>query len=56
MAFKTDFIHSTESEPHRIRTKKILKEFPEVRDLIGKNPLTMVAIIAMVGSMIGVAW
>src|ERR1700744_956640 len=53
---RTDFVHSTESEPHRIRTKKILKQFPETRNLIGKNPLTIFAIIGLVGSMIGVAW
>ena len=56
MAAKTDFIYSTESEPHRIRTKKILKEFPQLRGLIGKNPLTMLAILGLVGSMIGLAW
>src|ERR1700751_1875194 len=56
MAFKTDFVHSTESEPHRIRTKKILKQHPQVRNLIGKNPLTMFAILGLVGSMILVSW
>ncbi|HVW13604.1 MAG TPA: fatty acid desaturase [Mucilaginibacter sp.] len=56
MARKTDFVYSTESEPHRTRTKKILKQSPEIRDLIGKNPMTMVAILGLVGSMILVAW
>ncbi|MBS1531442.1 MAG: fatty acid desaturase [Bacteroidetes bacterium] len=56
MATKTDFIYSTESEPHRIRTKKILKQHPQVRDLIGKNPLTIFAILGLVGSMIALAW
>jgi len=56
MAFRTDFVHSHESEPHRVRTKKILKQFPQIRGLIGKNPLTMVVIMGLVGSMIGVAW
>ncbi len=48
MAQKTDFIYSTESEPHRIRTKKILKQFPGLRDLIGKNPNTIFAITGLV--------
>jgi len=48
MAKKTDFIYSTESEPHRIRTKKILKQFPGLRTLIGKNPNTIFAIIGLV--------
>ena len=48
MATKTDFIYSTESEPHRVRTKKILKQFPDLRKLIGKNPYTIFAIIGLV--------
>src|SRR3954452_21947105 len=48
MARKTDFIYSTESEPHRIRTKKILKQFPNLRNLIGKNPTTIFAIVGLV--------
>ena len=56
MALKTDFVYSTESEPHRVRTKKILKQFPQIRNLIGKNPLTILVIIGLVGSMIGVSW
>lgn len=48
MASKTDFIYSTESEPHRARTKKILKQFPDLRKLIGKNPYTIFAIIGLV--------
>jgi sphingolipid delta-4 desaturase len=56
MIKRTDFVYSQESEPHRIRTKKILKQFPQLRNLIGKNPLTMLVIIGVVASMIGVAW
>jgi sphingolipid delta-4 desaturase len=56
MIKKTDFVYSQESEPHHTRTKKILKEFPHLRKLIGKNPLTIFAIIGLVGSMIGIAW
>ncbi|MBL0358871.1 MAG: fatty acid desaturase [Chitinophagaceae bacterium] len=50
------FVFSTESEPHRIRTKKILKEHPEIRHLIGKNPYTMFAIIGLVAFQVAGAW
>ncbi|NCD71171.1 fatty acid desaturase [Mucilaginibacter agri] len=56
MIKKTDFIYSSESEPHRIRTKKMLKEFPHIRELIGKNPLTIFAIIGVVAFMVALAW
>jgi sphingolipid delta-4 desaturase len=51
-----NFVFSTESEPHRIRTKKILKEHPEIRHLIGKNPYTIFAIIGLVAFQIVAAW
>jgi sphingolipid delta-4 desaturase len=56
MAKRSDFFHSEESEPHRVRTKKMLGEFPHVRDLIGKNPYTMLVILGIVGSMLALAW
>lgn len=34
---KTNFTFSANPEPHRSRTKEILKEHPEIRQLIGKN-------------------
>lgn len=40
MQKESDFHYTTGPEPHRIRTKLILKEHPEVRNLIGKNPQT----------------
>ncbi|QQL49767.1 fatty acid desaturase [Mucilaginibacter ginkgonis] len=56
MTKKTDFIYSAESEPHRIRTKKMLKEYPHIRELIGKNPYTILPIIGIVAGMILLAW
>ena len=56
MIKKTDFVYSQESEPHRIRTKKILKQFPQLRKLIGKNPNTIFAIIGLVSFQIILAW
>lgn len=52
---KTDFVYSTSGEPHRIRTRKILKEHPEIRELIGKNPMTFWVIVGIVGFQIGMA-
>ncbi len=52
MTAKKDFRYSTASEPHRIRTKQILEEHPEVRELIGKNPFTFVALTGLVLGMV----
>ena len=56
MQAKKDFIHATYSEPHRVRTKEILKEFPDMRKLIGKNPRTIFAIIGLVGFQLVLCW
>jgi len=56
MTKKTDFVYSQASEPHRIRTKKILKEFPGLRNLIGKNPNTIWAIVGLVAFQLVLAW
>ena len=56
MIKKTDFIYSQESEPHRTRTKKILNQFPHLRNLIGKNPFTIFAIIGLVAFMVVMSW
>lgn len=52
----TDFVHSAQPEPHRIRTKEILKQHPEIRNLIGKNPKTFWAILGLVSFQIVMAW
>jgi len=56
MTKPTSFIFSDASEPHRLRTKNILKEHPEIRKLIGKNPYTFFAIIGLVTLQIVLAW
>lgn len=48
MAIKKDFQFSEISEPHRNRTKEILKKHPEVRQLIGNNPYTALFIVGIV--------
>ncbi len=50
------FKFSDSPEPHRIRTKDILKEHPDIRHLIGKNPNTIFAIIGLVALQIVTAW
>lgn len=52
----TDFKYSEFSEPHRIRTKEILKKHPDIRNLIGKNPNTIFAIIGLVALQVVLAW
>jgi sphingolipid delta-4 desaturase len=56
MAKRNNFVFSGEPEPHRLRTKKILKEHPEMRKLIGKNWKTIFAIVGIVLLQVGFAW
>ncbi len=52
MATVTDFVRSTAPEPHRIRTRQILKAHPEIKKLIGqKNPATFWVAVACVSLM-----
>ena len=56
MARKTDFVHSVKQEPHRLRTKQILQQHPEVRKLIGKNKYTFFAILGLVSFQVVLSW
>ena len=56
MTKRKDFYYSDEREPHRARTKEILKDHPEVRHLIGKNPYTFFAILGLVSFMVVMAY
>ena len=49
------FAYSKAPEPHRYRTKEILKAHPEIRQLMGKNPYTLWLIIAVAGLQCGLA-
>lgn len=51
-----DFRHSTKPEPHRARTKRLLREHPEIRGFIGTNPMTFWWTVAIVGAQIGMAY
>ena len=57
MAALNDFVRSTTAEPHRIRTRQILKAHPEIKKLIGqKNPTTFWVAAFCVVLMTGIAW
>jgi sphingolipid delta-4 desaturase len=52
----SDFSYSVAPEPHRNRTKQILRGHPEVRTLIGPSPISFWCILGLVGLQFGVAW
>lgn len=56
MAKRTSFTWSDECEPHKLRTKTIIKEHPEIRELIGRNPYTFLVILLAVGVQITAAY
>lgn len=56
MTADSTFRFSTGPEPHRARTKEIMMKHPAVRTLIGKNPLTMIAVLGLVASMVAGAY
>ncbi len=45
---RTEFHHSVAREPHRERTRYLLTRHPEVRDLIGRNPLSFAYVVGLV--------
>ena len=51
-----DFQYSDQPEPHKERTKQILKAHPEVRVLIGRNPFSALIILFVVASQIVIAY
>jgi len=50
------FAYSYGPEPHRDRTKQILRQHPEIRSLIGPSPATFWYILGLVSLQFGVAW
>ena len=56
MSVQNSFLYSNSPEPHRIRTKEILKTNPEIRKLIGKNPATFLAIVGIVALQLILCW
>jgi sphingolipid delta-4 desaturase len=51
-----DFAYSVGPEPHRNRTKQILRQHPEIRTLIGQSPATFWCILGLVALQFGMAW
>jgi sphingolipid delta-4 desaturase len=56
MSQRTDFVYSVKQEPHRLRTKQILQQHPEIRKLIGKNKYTFFAILGLVSFQVAMSW
>ncbi|HSY77595.1 MAG TPA: fatty acid desaturase [Bacteroidia bacterium] len=56
MTKKTDFFYTNEKDIHFIRPIEIIKEHPEVRELIGRNPYTIFAIIGLISIHAGLAY
>ena len=48
--------HSDAPEPHGERTRRLLAEHPEVRELLGTNPWSMSLILGVVALQIAIAW
>ena len=53
---KKDFQFSTTAEPHKERTRAILKAHPEVREHIGRNPASFLIILFAVGLQLTIAY
>ncbi|SEN44067.1 sphingolipid delta-4 desaturase [bacterium A37T11] len=56
MDLKQKFNWSEDCEPHKMRTKKIIDQHPEIRELIGRNPYTFLVILLCVGIQITISW
>ncbi len=50
------FVWSDACEPHKMRTKEIITEHPEIRNLIGRNPYTFLVIVFCVSLQIVLAY
>ena len=50
------FRYSSEPEPHKTRTKQILSKYPQVRNLIGKNPWTIFPLVGIVVGMVLISY
>ena len=55
MSRKKDFTYSDTPEPHKERTRAILKAHPEVRELITRTPISALIIVGVVALQIVIA-
>jgi len=51
-----NFQHSDSVEPHVLRTREMIKKYPEIAQLMGRNPNTFWFILLVVGLQIGIAY
>ncbi len=51
-----EFLNTTYPEPHKARTREILKNHPEVRELFGNTPATVVWVVLIVALQVGMTW
>lgn len=54
--FVKDYTYSEEAEPHIERCREILKKYPQIKKLMGRNPNTIWYAIGIVGLQIAVAF
>ena len=54
-SFVHEYQHTDEAEPHIQRTKEIIKKYPEIKDLMGRNIYTFHCIVGIVALQIVVA-
>jgi sphingolipid delta-4 desaturase len=52
---KRDFSYSDSPEPHKARTKDLMAKHPDVRKLIGRNPVSFFLILLVVGVQLVIA-
>ncbi len=53
---KSNFNFSNEAEPHIARTKAIIKKYPEIKNLMGRNPYTFLYITGIVSLQLVMAY
>ncbi|NWF51072.1 MAG: fatty acid desaturase [Ignavibacteriaceae bacterium] len=53
---KFQFQFSDQPEPHRARTKEIIKNHPEIRNLIDRTPASFLLILLVVGAQITISY
>ena len=51
-----EFAFSAAPEPHRLRTKQLLQRHPQIREMIGHNPVTFWWTVGIVALQIAAAW
>ncbi len=53
---RTDFFYRDQPEPHATRKTQILNAHPEIKELMGPEPLTKYFIVGTVALQIFMAW